>query len=161
MAVQKLRLLGDFETYDRRVDDEFEFTNRDPIWPAFTYVEACCDFDSPEFDETCELTELGRCEIGSQWGTPWLYLHIFEISKSKRNKGYGRSFFNELKKFAKEYGFSYIWLSPRDDEGVYSFWECMGGVRAGDLGDVGLTPRKLSNQHFVFDLNADDTTQGE
>ena len=65
----------------------------------------------------------------------------------------------ELKRFAKNHGFSYIWLDPRDN-GARKFWMKQGGVPVNDLGYIGLTPADLDDEHLVFDLNADDTTQG-
>lgn len=156
-----LRLLGDFETYNQESNDDFELIARKPIKPALTYVEVFRDLDSFEIDETHRPVEIGRCEIGFQWGTPWLYLHVFEISKSNRNKGYGRTFFEELKKFAKKHGFSYIWLYPKEnDKNARDFWKHMGGVSINNLSNINLVPCNIDHRHLVFDLNADDMTQG-
>lgn len=158
MAFKFFRVLGGSEKFNQKFDKHFSFTKgNNTAGLFFAYVDF---FPCEECD--CEketLVEVGRCEIGPQWGTPWLWVNAFEIADDYRLNGYGETFFKELKRFAKNHGFLYIWLNSRDDS-AREFWIKQGGVPVSDLDNIYLVPPDLDGRHLVFDLNVDDTIQG-
>lgn len=166
--------LGDYNTYSSEFNDGFELINRSDHLPSVIYVDRFCNADSCETDgcwgdcDKAVEVEIGRCNIGYNWGTPWLYISDFEIMKKHRREGYGTAFFNDLKQFARNRGFSYIWLNPkREDGGVSrSFWEHMGGVHVTDMNDISNMPDQLTRPHsnslvFDLDINKDDSNTNE
>lgn len=142
--------LGDDNKFSVECNDDFELIKKQVHRsPSVIYVDRSSN-DS-------KVTEIGRCVIGNNWATPWLYVPFFEIAKPYRRQGYGKDFFYELMDFAQWKGFSYIWLTPKNNNKSSSleFWRCMGGVRINDLDNVDSPPVGLDNEHLIFDLNED------
>lgn len=153
------RVVGDTDGFDPIFDECFELvkSNEESSGLRFVYVDA---FPLEAFDcEKDALVEVGRCEIGIEWGTPWLEVVAFEITPTHRKRHWGRDFFKELKSFAKSHGFSYIWLNPQNDD-ARTFWRKQGGVSINELDNVDFVPPELGIRHLVFDLNTDGITQG-
>lgn len=169
MGFARFVYLGEDRNYNSEFENNFELARtKSGRLPAAVYLGRFCNYSDCDLhecinDSDCDVdeVEIGRCGIGSQWGTPWLYIADFEIAKPYRRKGLGTAFFDEVKDFAKRHGFSYIWLRPKaDDDVAYAFWRNLGGVSVGTVDDVKLAPRELvhSKEHrsFVFDLRVTD-----
>lgn len=150
LLAPKLLYVGDNNTYSSVHNVDFELIHGRNGLPSIVYIDV-------ESDES-EVVEVGRCIVGCRWGTPWLYIPEFEIAKPYRGRGYGASFFNEVKRFAKHKDFSYIWIRPKEnDEQVRKFWVSQGGTS--DVGsEAHLVPRNFDRKCLAFDLNADDRT---
>ena len=141
--------LGDDNKFSDDCDNNFELiTKRFNRSPSIVYID--------RVSNESKVTEIGRCVIGDNWATPWLYIPLFEIAKPYRGQGYGKGFFYELMDFAQWKGFSYLWLNPKDTDKSSSieFWRRMGGVGFDELGSVRFIPRQLDRKHMVFALNA-------
>lgn len=155
----KFLYVGDHNTYSSTWNTDFELFGVGCGLPSIVYIDT-------ESDES-EIIEVGRCYIGFEWGTPWLYISGFEIAKPYRGQGYARDFFDEIKRFAKSRGFSYLWLNPREDRNgdspVRDFWVHLGGVPVTDVCTTRFVPRMLVDSHhresLVFDLTIGQPTE--
>lgn len=172
MGFARFVYLGEDRNYNSEFENNFELVRTKPgRLPIAVYLGRFCDYPDCDLyecrnDSDCDVdeVEIGRCGIGSQWGTPWLYIADFEIAKPYRRKGHGIAFFDEVKDFAKRHGFSYIWLRPKgDDDAAYAFWQNLGGVHI-DVEDYDeFVPEELAGsdkrRSFVFDLRVTDGTE--